>query len=538
LWPVPWRLVATVAVAYAAGSLFAFWVLNAPAAIAVLFPPAGVSVAALILTARRDWPWVLATVFATETVIDTLQGSPLPAALGFATANTVEPLVSALLVCRALPATVDLTRRRDLGVFLAGAVVAGPLIGGLVGATTIALTQHQPWTGALPLFWAGDALGALTVGGAILTGAAVRRGPAEWVRLGWLLGLTTAVTVLGFLPDTLPLFYIPAPVLLWIALSYGVPDLAAAGLVFTLTANLVTSLGRGPWGHLIRSPRGEAASLQLFLAVTILAGWLLAVTILERERAARRYEREHEAALQLQRAMLPELPRLLPGVTVGARYRPADTANAVGGDWYDVFSLTGGRIGIAVGDVVGHELRAAVAMGRLHTVLRMAATAPGSGPTTVLAELDSACAAIPDAMCATVGYAEYQPRTGELRYACAGHPPPVLVTAEGEPAYLSEGRSTPLGVTNLSRVDAVVHVPPASTLVWYSDGLVERRGEDIDVGLARLVTATRAQPPQQQPDEWCESILHALTDKMRIEDDIVLICVRLLGATVDAPARS
>jgi serine phosphatase RsbU (regulator of sigma subunit) len=80
-------------------------------------------------------------------------------------------------------------------------------------------------------------------------------------------------------------------------------------------------------------------------------------------------------------------------------------------------------------------------------------------------------------------------------------------------------------------------VPPASTLVWYSDGLVERRDEDIDVGLARLVTATRAQPLQQQPDQWCESILHALTNGSRIEDDIVLICVRLLGVPAEAPVR-
>ncbi|QWZ08656.1 SpoIIE family protein phosphatase [Nocardioides panacis] len=528
-------MVLTVATAYAAGSLFAFWVLHAPLAIAVLFPPAGVSLAALILSARRDWPWVLATVFATEMTIDIVQGYQLPAALGFATANTVEPLVSALLVCRALPSPVDLSRRRDLGVFLAYAVVAGPFVGALVGATTIAFAAHLRWAGAFPLFWAGDALGALTVGGAILTGAAVRRGSAEWLRLGGVLALTAAVTALGFLPSNLPLFYIPAPALLWIALRYGVPDLAAAGLVFSLTANLVTALGRGPWGYLIGSPRGEAASLQLFLAVTILAGWLLAVTILERERAAGLYEREHEAALQLQRAMLPELPRLLPGVTVGALYRPADTANAAGGDWYDVFALTGGRVGIAVGDVVGHELRAAVAMGRLHTVLRLAATAPGNGPAAVLAALDSACAAIPDALCTTVGYAEYQPRTGELRYACAGHPPPMLVTAKGEPQYLSEGRSTPLGVTDLAREDAVVHVPPASTLVWYSDGLVERRSEDIDTGLARLVTATRDLPLQQQPDQWCESILHALTDHSHIEDDIVLICVRLLGVHVEAP---
>jgi hypothetical protein len=177
-------------------------------------------------------------------------------------------------------------------------------------------------------------MGVLTVGGAFLTCRVVMTGRARCLRLGVILAATSILTVVSFLPDTLPLFYLPLPLLLWIALRYGVPELTAAGLVFTLTTNVITARGRGPWGGLVGSHQGTAASLQLFLAVAILAGWLLAVGIRERERASRLYELEHESAVQLQPALLPTVPTQLPGVTIDALYRPADIANEVGGDWY------------------------------------------------------------------------------------------------------------------------------------------------------------------------------------------------------------
>jgi len=531
---VPWALIATVAAGYTAGSLFSLWILDAQAAIAVLFPPAGVSVAALLLSPRRHWSWVLATVFTTELVIDSAHHIALAAAVGLALANTVEPLVSALLLRRVLPSRVDLANRRDLTAFLLCAVVAGPLVGAVVAATTIALVQGALWWGAFPLFWAGDAMAVLTVGGAILTRRTAPGPLLKWPGLSALLVVTTVVTVLGFLPDTPPLFYLPVPLLLWVAVRYGVAELASAGLAFTLAANVVTARGQGVWGHLVGSTRGGAASLQLFLAVSILAGWALAIVIRERERAAGEYEREHRAAHDLQRRMLPEVPARLPGVGVDTLYRPADSANEVGGDWYDAFELADGRVGVTVGDIVGHDLRAAVAMGRLHTILRLAAAAEGAGPASALTVLDGACALVPDALCATVGYAEYSPPSGRLRYACAGHPPPMLVSPDGSVRHLMGGRSTPLGVTGLPRDEAVVDAVPGTTLVWYSDGLVERRGEDLDAGLDRLRRAVQTTALQHPPaDSWCESILESMTSHLAHEDDIVIICVRFFGATAE-----
>jgi integral membrane sensor domain MASE1 len=528
------RIVVLVAAGYAAGSLSAFALLEASSAGAVFFPGAGVSLAALVLTRRRTWPLVLATVATTETVIDMAHGQSLPVALGFAAANTVEPLVSALLL-RGVVGTVDLTRRRDLASFVGAAVVVGPMVGALIGATTIAVGLGRSWLDAFFPFWAGDALGVLTVAGAILT--CLGR-PGHGVGLPrlllWPMVLTAVVTVLAFWPNAVPLAYLPMPLLLWLAFRHGVAVVAVAGFTMTLTANVMTAFGRGPWASLAETPNAEVATLQLFLAVTILAAWLLAVEISERERAAELYEKEHEAAHQLQRALLPVVPKRLPGVEIATLYRAADAEQEVGGDWYDVFALRHERVGIVVGDIVGHELQAAVAMGRLHAALRVSAATSHDGPAEVLSSLDRACQAIPDACSSTVGYAEYDPRSGRLRYACAGHPPPLLVH-RGEPLFLPHGRSTPLGVDGGSRTEGWITVPEGSTLLWYSDGLVERRDADIDVGLARLARASRSMQPTADPQAWVDALIDSLTGGRHMEDDVVLVCLRLSRVTDQPP---
>jgi integral membrane sensor domain MASE1 len=524
---VPWRLIGLVAAGYLAGSTFSFLVLDAPTALAVLFPPAGVTLAALLLTPRSSWPWILGTAACSELFSDHLiHGMSLESSVGFALANSVEPLVSALLL-GLVGFTGDLSKRRDLASFLGLAVVAGPMVGGLIGATTIALTLDGPWLESFPAFWSGDALGVLTVGGTILavTGARWRR--TEFLQFA-ALGITTAVvTVIGFLPEDLPLIYLPIPLLLLMALRYGVAYVLGAGLVMTLTANAVSSLGYGPWGQNVRVPTAAIATLQLFLAMTILAAWLLAVAIGERERAFRRYEREHESALQLQRALMPQVPESLAGTTIAACYRPADREHEVGGDWYDAFDLDDGRVGIVVGDILGHELKAAVAMGRLHAVLRVVTAGRSREPKAVLEALDESVDAIPGAWCSTVGYADYDPADGTLRYACAGHPPPLLVTREGA-RYLQDGRSAPLGVTEIPRTQGVEKVPPGAVLVWYSDGLVERRTHSIDDGLEGLAAVATALDFDATPQEWCDRVLAALTTD-RVEDDIIVICLRLTG---------
>jgi serine phosphatase RsbU (regulator of sigma subunit) len=219
------------------------------------------------------------------------------------------------------------------------------------------------------------------------------------------------------------------------------------------------------------------------------------------------------------------LPEHLPGVDVAGCYRPADQEHDIGGDWYDAFPLAGGRTALVVGDIVGHDLPAAAAMGRVQTAVRVIADGSLIGPRQVLEALDDACPGIPGAAFATLGYGEYDPRTCVLRYACAGHPPPLLVT-DHRARYLQGGRSTPLAVATGPRTEAEETVPPGSMLVWYSDGLVERRGSDLDTGMGRLAeVATRIDG--DDPAVWRDVVIRELTGGRHLRDDVVLLCLRL-----------
>jgi serine phosphatase RsbU (regulator of sigma subunit)/integral membrane sensor domain MASE1 len=676
--PVPWRLVLVVAAGYAVGSITSFVLFESSSTGAVLFLSAGVTLSALVLTDERRWPWILATAALVEVAIDRTQGIGSVAAWGFALANTAEPLVGAILLRRFAP-DPDLSRRRDLGAFLLCGVLAGPLVGGLIGSLTIHWSQGPAMLDGLLPFWAGDGLGALTVGGAVLTwrldrGRPGAPGPA---RRALLLLATAGVTVIVFWPVVVPLAYLTIPWLFWLAVRHGVALVTEAGLVVAVTANVMTVVGRGPWASLSDSPRMEAAVLQVFIAVAVLGAWLLAIEIAERERArsvsrqeaaarrrvealqevtaglataattdaiaevivrsgiglladsgavgvidresarlrvwttaghvvpdlplddpsplataarrgaaveahspaalavparvagttfgalefrftddqaidedvvamsrtlaelmapalhrARLYEQEREAAHQLQQSFLPVVPEDLPGAEFAGCYRPADQHHDIGGDWYDAFLLPGGRIGFAVGDVVGHDLRAAAAMGQLHSALSALAAAPHDGPAAVLDALDRASSTIAGASLTTIGYGEYDPATCRLHYACAGHPPPLLVT-DHHARFLIGGRSRPLAAASGPRSEATVEVPPGSMLLWYSDGLVERRDADLDIGLSHL-TSIASRLDGAHPRTWCDAVMRELTGGQRLHDDVVLICLRLQPRTSDA----
>jgi serine phosphatase RsbU (regulator of sigma subunit) len=219
------------------------------------------------------------------------------------------------------------------------------------------------------------------------------------------------------------------------------------------------------------------------------------------------------------------LPDSLPGVDIAGCYRPADQEHDIGGDWYDVFALPGGRVAIVVGDIVGHDLPAAAAMGRLHSALRVIAGGRQAGPRQVLEALDEACPSIPGAAFATLAYGEYDPRTCVLRYACAGHPPPLLVT-DRRARYLQGGRSTPLAVTDRPRAEAELAVPPGSMLLWYSDGLVERRDSDLDAGMG-LLSAVAEGIDADDPTVWRDVVMAELTAGRHLQDDVVLLCLRM-----------
>ncbi len=222
----------------------------------------------------------------------------------------------------------------------------------------------------------------------------------------------------------------------------------------------------------------------------------------------------------LQHAML-EVASDLP--TVAARYLPKASNLTVGGDWYDVIDLGDGRRGLIVGDCVGHGLEAATAMGALRNVSR-ALLGDGDGPAEVLDSLHRFATTMPAATYATVVCAIVDLPAQTITYSNAGHLPPLLVH-DGEVTWLDQARTTPLAFADPTRCEAAVEVRPGDLLVLYTDGLVERRGENIERGLERLAANAVAcwrDPVQSIADRL---IAELVGDTPR--DDVALVVKRI-----------
>ncbi|MGW1800759.1 SpoIIE family protein phosphatase [Streptomyces sp. NPDC001984] len=215
---------------------------------------------------------------------------------------------------------------------------------------------------------------------------------------------------------------------------------------------------------------------------------------------ARQYAREHSAALALQRNLLPHRLRGGAAVEAVSRYLPADLDNGVGGDWFDVIPLSGARVALVVGDVVGHGIDAAATMGRLRTAVRTLADME-LAPEELLTHLDDTVQRLaegdadaqdqsPAVLGATCLYAVYDPVTGKCAMARAGHPPPAMVDPQGRVTFPDLPDGPPLGLGLGIPFEAVeLDLPEGSLLALYSDGLVETRDDDIEAGMRRLGTA-------------------------------------------------
>lgn len=241
---------------------------------------------------------------------------------------------------------------------------------------------------------------------------------------------------------------------------------------------------------------------------------------------ARRDEQDRHIGRELQRSLLRELPERLGDVAIGARYLPGSPELRVGGDWFDVFQIPDGRIAMCVGDVVGHGLAAATAMGRLSSALRaMAIVNPL--PDAVLNNLEVFAFGTDGARLTTVAYLLIDPVTGEASYRLAGHPPPIVITP-GEPArFLWEGRAAPLGVLG-DEDERAGHVTlqAGSTVLLFSDGLFERRGEVIDASLSRLTTIVDG-ISHLSPQLLADRVIRDSLGGRPQADDICVIAARL-----------
>jgi GAF domain-containing protein len=233
---------------------------------------------------------------------------------------------------------------------------------------------------------------------------------------------------------------------------------------------------------------------------------------------------DRDLVMSVQRSLLPATLPEHPEVRLGARYMPAETRYGIGGDWYDAVPLPGGRILLLVGDVAGHGLKAAITMGQMRSAAR--ALAPTHGPAALLDALDQFAGSGPDVLSATAAVAVIDPAERTLRYCLAGHPPLLLRDPDGTLAMLGEARGPLIGFGAGDRPEQVVTFLPGSCLVLFTDGLVERRGETIDTGFARLGTALTA-AATLDPANLCEALIEQSLPRTGRTDDTAILCAFL-----------
>jgi serine phosphatase RsbU (regulator of sigma subunit) len=248
---------------------------------------------------------------------------------------------------------------------------------------------------------------------------------------------------------------------------------------------------------------------------------------------SRLYNAQQQLAEGLQRSLLTEPPQPDQG-EIAVRYLPAAEAARVGGDWYDAFVQPGGATLLVIGDVVGHDTEAAAAMGQLRGLLRGIATYSDAPPVEVLRGLDSSMATLRTNTLATAAVARFEqtPEEAELgvtrmRWANAGHLPPLVINPDGSVAELATWKGDLLlGVDpEAQRRESVVTLEPGATVLLYTDGLIERRDADLDAGIVRLrdtLVELSSLPLEELLDEVLERLVQG-----RPEDDVALVAVRL-----------
>ncbi|WP_371657515.1 SpoIIE family protein phosphatase [Streptomyces sp. NBC_00280] len=247
---------------------------------------------------------------------------------------------------------------------------------------------------------------------------------------------------------------------------------------------------------------------------------------------ARLYQRQRKVAETMQNHLLPQMPRV-PGLQMTVRYLPAPDASQVGGDWYDAFSLSDGATALAIGDVVGHDLEAAAGMAQVRNMLRAYAWALQEPPSQIVERLDEAVLHITDVAMATMILARIEETHNgqwKLSWTNAGHPPPLLISHDGLADYLTDGHGILLGTgSQKPRVDATALLPHGSTLLLYTDGLIEEPGHTLDEGLQRLrrhAAALAHRPLTSFTDQLLGRVRPLAND-----DDVALLALRVPART-------
>jgi serine phosphatase RsbU (regulator of sigma subunit) len=414
-------------------------------------------------------------------------------------------------------------------------------------------------------------MGVLAVAPFLLSLALFRELPG-WSRARWLEAISILALAGALITWTaqseLQLLYLTLPVVGWASWRLQLRGAAPVALLVSLIATRSAAGDQGPFAH--ETLFEQMLTLQAFNACVALTSFFLASLVSERNRTAAalasatveledrvqrrtaelsaanerllqeirerseaeehlsreeaRAQRTHEIAEALQRSLLPDRLPQIPDMALAARYVPATADMEVGGDWYDVIQIRGGLIGLAIGDVAGHGPQAAATMGQLRMALRAYAVQDPS-PVSVMSGVHQLVSHLPQAEMVTLMYLVFDPATRNLRFTNAGHPPP-LVFGGGQSRYLEGGVSPPLGVVaDASFTETSLDLAPGATLLLYTDGLVERRGESIQVGLDRLLRVASGHEGSDI-DELCDHVLSSLIESDHVGDDIALVAMR------------
>ncbi|NUR16638.1 MAG: serine/threonine-protein phosphatase, partial [Dermatophilaceae bacterium] len=308
----------------------------------------------------------------------------------------------------------------------------------------------------------------------------------------------------------------------WIGTAVPVPNSSGAARhvlynvhdVTALVPHLATALSEP------LEPAGRQASAAVVAATAVAEQSQLFDLALETQR---------QLGIAVQEVMLPAEvpPSVRESVEIAVRYQPASDALRVGGDWYDVADLGQGRLAVAVGDVVGHGLRAAAVMGQLRSALS-ALTVADVGPAAAMTALDRVARHSPDATASTAVKVVIDPALDLAIYSSAGHLPPLILRVDGTVHTMNQALGPPLAVTLkvVSRPLGTAMLRAGDTLVLYTDGLVERRGEALDLGIARLSEAL-VRLRDLDVDTIADRLLSELPPVSSLRDDIALIVLRV-----------
>lgn len=495
--------------------------------VTAVWPPSGLAVAALVLGGPGLWPGVALGAF----VANLLTHEPPLCATGIAIGNTLGPLAAAYAL-RRIGFNPQLERVNDVLALTAFGLLS-MIITATNGVTNLAVAGVIPWSSFGPVWrtwWTGDAMGILLFAPLLLTWIG---GPRSWQRHegGWLellafvpvgLGLAS----LGFLSN-LRLGFLVYPVVIWSALRFGQRVTSAAIIAIAALAILGANNAIGPFSGV--DPDERLVYLMTLTAVLSVTGLIFGAMTAERELAERReLEGVTRIAETLQAAFLPKRLPERSDTAFDALYLTAGHDALVGGDWYDAFTIPDGKIVISIGDMIGHGVGAAVTAAEIRQ--RILATAFNtSDPGEILARVNGTFG--DEETIATALVAFIDPKAASMRFASAGHPPPIVAGRTILPRVLEYG-SVPLGVLPGAEYETnAVQLERDAYILFYTDGVTEL-DHDVVAGERALIDAVGRlvhMPASANPTQVLQQ--QVMGSKNAI-DDAVFMLVRL-----GAPAR-